>query len=98
MQRNLSALFLLIFAVFFQTLSAQNRCGTMAHLQMEAQLDTGAAARRQQIEQFTQNYVQNHPLGNGSRAVVTIPVVFHVLYNTAAQNVSDAKCQAQINQ
>ncbi len=30
--------------------------------------------------------------------MVTIPVVFHVVYNTTAQNISDAKCIAQLNQ
>jgi len=35
-------------------------------------------------------------LSLGLRAQVTIPVVFHVVYNTAEQNISDAKIQSQV--
>lgn len=60
----------------------------------------------------TPEYLQSHPLNNhisqrtatekaGSRdtlkdEVITIPVVVHVLYNTAAQNISDEQILSQI--
>jgi hypothetical protein len=50
----------------------------------------------QAIEQHTQQ-VENAGVDN-SRAVITIPVVFHVIYRTTAENISDAQIQAQINQ
>ena len=53
--------------------------------------------RQQEIEQFTNQYVAQHT-GNEERAVVVIPVVFHVVYNTAAQNISTALINAQIAQ
>src|SRR5205085_6334290 len=35
---------------------------------------------------------------NTVNAVVTIPVVFHIVYNSPSQNISDAQCQAQLSQ
>jgi Pregnancy-associated plasma protein-A len=44
----------------------------------------------------TAQFVANYDKTLKTRAVVTIPVVFHVVYNTAAQNVSDAMIAAQL--
>jgi len=68
----------------------------MDHLQMQLQQDPSVAQRMQEIETFTQNWIANHP--SGERTVVTVPVVVHVVYNTSAQNISDAQVQAQISQ
>lgn len=75
--------------------SAQRVCGTMDHHEMMLSQDAGYAQRMEQIEAHTQNFVSNN---NGERVVVNIPVVFHVVYNTAAQNISDALLLAQIDQ
>jgi hypothetical protein len=75
--------------------SAQRVCGTMDHHEMMLSQDAGYAQRMEQIEAHTQNFVSNT---NGERVVVNIPVVFHVVYNTAAQNISDALLLAQIDQ
>ena len=51
---------------------------------------------QQQIEEFTTRFVaENRSLQN--RAVITIPVVVHVVYRTAAENISDAMIQSQID-
>ena len=47
-------------------------------------------------EEFTQRFTENYEKGTVQRAVVTIPVVFHVLFNNATQDVSDAKVAAQL--
>jgi Pregnancy-associated plasma protein-A len=44
----------------------------------------------------TAQFVANYDKTLKTRAVVTIPVVFHVIYNTTAQNVSDALIAAQL--
>ena len=44
----------------------------------------------------TARFVAQYDKTASARAVVTIPVVFHVVYNTAAQNVSDAQIAAQM--
>lgn len=75
----------------------KRNCGTMEHLQMLKDLDPVLEQNMRDIEDYTTEYIANG--GNsGSRAVVTIPVVVHVLYNTSAQNISDALIQAQISQ
>lgn len=51
---------------------------------------------QQQIEEFTARYIaENRGLQN--RAVITIPVVVHVVYKTNAENISDAMIQSQID-
>src|SRR5258706_9080957 len=90
---------LLIITVISMTVTSawsQRSCGTMEHLQMQLQQDPSLAQRMQEIETFTENYISNHP--SGERTVVTVPVVFHILYHTTAQNISDAQVQAQIQQ
>ncbi|HUM46518.1 MAG TPA: zinc metalloprotease, partial [Chitinophagales bacterium] len=71
-------------------------CGTMDHLNWLQQQDPNLAQRMQAIENATQSYIASNP--GETRTVVTIPVVVHVLYNTTAQNISDAQVQAQISQ
>jgi hypothetical protein len=76
------------------------KCASHDLLMEQLAADPGRAAMLQQIENQTAAYLvaqQKHG-GNTTQAVVTIPVVFHVVYNTSAQNISDAKCIAQLNQ
>ena len=73
---------------------AQRVCGTMEHHEMMLNQDPSYGQIMQQIENHTQNFVYNE----AGRLVVTIPVVYHVLYNNAAQNISDALLLAQIDQ
>jgi hypothetical protein len=75
-------------------------CASNDLLQQQLAADPGRAAALQQIENQTAAYIlaQQKNNGNTIQSVVTIPVVFHVVYNTAAQNISDAKCIAQLNQ
>jgi hypothetical protein len=71
---------------------AQRNCGSMEHLQQMSN-DPQVVERRTQIEAFTEEWVRNN---GGDRALVTIPVVVHVVYNTATENISDAQIQSQI--
>lgn len=68
----------------------------MENLQLLLQQDEQLAERMEQIEQFTEQWVAAHPQGSGARAVYTIPVVVHVVYNTTTENISDAQVQSQI--
>ena len=91
MKKNFA--FLLTGCLFLSSmvLSAQqnyHRCSSAEYLNAQLLADPSLATRMQQIEQQTQAYIQN--THGSSRAVVTIPVVVHVVYNTAAQNISDA--------
>ncbi len=74
----------------------QRSCSTMdvdARLRAE---DPAYAANREAIEQFTQNYIATQA-NSGERAVVTIPVVVHIVYNVAAENISDAQVYNQLD-
>jgi hypothetical protein len=57
--------------------------------------DPAFRANQANIEEFTTRYVSLNP-DLQTRAVVTIPVVVHVVYKTAAENVSDAQILSQI--
>ena len=73
---------------------AYRQCGTMeadARLRLE---DPNYAARMEAIEAFTQEYIANE--AGGTRTVVTIPTVVHVVYNTASENISDAQVLSQL--
>ncbi len=69
-------------------------CGSMDHLQQQIAADPAVEQRMQQIEQATSQWLSDPSHRTG--AVITIPVVVHVVYNTTAQNISDAQVQSQI--
>ena len=69
-------------------------CGSMDHLQQQIAEDPTVETRMQQIEHATSQWLSDPSHRTG--AVITIPVVVHVIYNTAAQNISDAQIQSQI--
>ena len=80
------------------------RCHSNEVLQRQLQEDPNMQQRMQQIEQSTNSFISqkasqrqtSNASANAVAATVTIPVVFHVLYNTSAQNVSDAMLINQI--
>ena len=76
---------------------AKRNCGTMNHLAAQQAADPALEARMQQIEQQTQQIIASNSSAK-TAAIVTIPVVFHVVYNSSSQNISDAQCIAQLNQ
>ncbi|OON67749.1 GEVED domain-containing protein [Hymenobacter sp. CRA2] len=78
---------------------AQRKCATMESLAAQLAADPSLAQRRAAIEAQARAFEANPTQGTAQRgnAVVTIPVVVHVLYNTAAQNISDAQIQSQLD-
>lgn len=75
--------------------NAQRICGTMEVLEHQLMTDPLQQERMQEIENFTQHFISQN---NGNdRVLVTIPVVVHVVWNTSAENISDAQIQSQIN-
>jgi hypothetical protein len=87
---------LMVTSALAQSSSVRN-CGTMQHLADMEAADPGLAARMQQIEQQTQQILASSG-ANKTAALVTIPVVFNVVYANSTQNITDAKCIAQLNQ
>ncbi len=74
----------------------RRRCSTMDVLTEQLASNPGMARRMAAIEEHTRQFEAN-PTARRTTAALTIPVVVHVLYNTTAQNVSDAQVQAQID-
>jgi hypothetical protein len=79
----------------FQAFSQRN-CGTMDVHDRLILENPSYEQRMQRIEQFTQQAIESGEIDLNKNQIV-IPVVFHVLYNTSAQNVSDAQIQSQLN-
>ena len=71
-------------------------CGTMGHLEMLQQKHPQIVKNMEQIEKHTNKVLQNTSSNQKVNGVITIPVVVHVLYNTSAQNISDAQILSQI--
>ena len=77
--------------------SRRRTCFTMEEHRERAFLSPEYRRRRREIEAETRRYLARFR-GEGLRTgVVRIPVVVHVVWNTAAQNVSDAQIQSQID-
>ena len=91
----------LLLAIGLQV-AAQKQCATAAYTQ-QILTQTAASQRLAAVEQFIQAQKLKIPFGikgtNDSKAtetVIRIPVVVHVLYHTAAQNISDEQVKSQI--
>ncbi|UQD57279.1 zinc metalloprotease [Flavobacterium sp. K5-23] len=69
-------------------------CASTEVLAAQMAADPTLAIRMNQIEEFTQKSMLTNRLVNGK---IEIPVVVNVLYRTAAENISDAQIQSQID-
>jgi hypothetical protein len=74
------------------------KCGHSDYVHMLMEADPGFAARRAQIEEDMIQWVKENPeaLEPGQKVVYTIPVVVHVLYYVAAQNITHNRILEQI--
>jgi len=95
MKRSRLFLVFLMLIGFGVSISAQRNCATMDNLEQLQQQDPETKNRMEQIERHTQRVLQS-----GARSVdgvITIPIVFHIVYNTPEQNISDAQVQSQLD-
>ncbi len=74
---------------------AERDCGTMDVHERLLNEDPNYEVNMAQIEAFTQEFITNN--AGESRSVVTIPVVFHVVWNNASENISDAQVLSQLD-
>jgi hypothetical protein len=86
-----TALLMLTTASFAQ----QRSCGANDVLIRQLLEDPFMEQTRQEIERHTHDFIQAG--GVNDRVAVTIPVVVNVVWNTTAENISDAQIQTQIN-
>jgi hypothetical protein len=95
MKRSLFLLFILLGVSGF----AQRTCGTNAKIEALKAANPSFAAHHEQVTQRLRNTsLQQFRTSETSAPtiVVTIPVVFHVLYKNATQNISDAQINSQL--
>ncbi len=78
-----------------ENLSHLRNCAAQEVYEQQLAADPAFAMRRAEIESFLEAYIREVKPRSGS--VVTIPVHFNVLYKTAAQNISNAQLQSQID-
>src|SRR5687767_13169726 len=90
----------LVAALAFTTVAfaqtPERSCASMEVLDRQLSQDPSFSKRLEQLESFTRNFEQNQA-GQRVSSVITIPVVVHVVYNTAAQNVSTTLIQNQLD-
>src|SRR4051812_16714584 len=92
-------LLIIVVSIATKQLNAQtaNRCGTMEHHQWLMQTRPGYAQAYQQNESAIQQWIANHQGYKMSSVPDTIPIVVHVVYKTAIQNISNAQVMSQID-
>lgn len=73
-------------------------CATEAYTAVQQAQDPGFKARRQALAQEVQQSLAQQGQGQRQQAdvVVTIPVVFHVVYSDNSENISDAALLSQL--
>ncbi len=86
--RKLLTLFTLVWLIAGSTIAQQAPCHFGHLIDQQLQQNPNYANEMDQLEQQVNTYLQQNPNGGANRAVRTISVVVHVVYNTAAENVS----------
>ena len=71
-------------------------CGAMIHHEILMETDPDYRQRRLSIEIASREYETDSARARAAFDVITIPVVVHVVYNTNAENISDAQIESQI--
>src|SRR5712664_3880539 len=98
-------LLIVILSRSFLTLG-QRDCRSVEYRQALISSQPGIAGKILEIEQFTQRHLQapsvavtgidNGDHGTKVLETITIPVIVHIVYNSAAQNISDEQVLSQI--
>jgi hypothetical protein len=87
----------LLFFVSESITAQQKNCASMENLEFRKAKDPGLSKRMQNIEEFTSQKIKEFNNKSIVGNVITIPVVVHVLYRNATENISVAQIQSQID-
>lgn len=80
-----------------ETRASLTRCASDEYLNDKLRHDLVFKMDHEKMEKYIQEFTATFKNTLTERAIITIPVVFHVVYNTAAQNVSDAMINNQVS-
>ena len=79
-------------------LHAQRYCGSTDYLSQQKSLDPSLISRINAAEDFISHQLSLKAKTEEENVrIIRIPVVVHIIYNTAAQNISDAQVQSQLD-
>lgn len=70
-------------------------CGTMEHFEHLKSIDPNAEANKIALDNFIADYIQKNPTAK-TNSIVTIPTVFHVVYSSSTQNITDQRLLDQL--
>ncbi len=87
---------LLVVGLLCANSYGQRQCSAMDHLHNEIEANPDRARILDEIESHTSNWIKENG-DNSERDVITIPVVFHVVYRTETENISAAQIQTQLD-
>ena len=74
----------------------QRTCASADILSAQLAADPSLKMRRDALENFTRDVINNGTVNNLKGTSITIPVVVNIIYNTAAENISIQQIQSQI--
>ncbi len=72
------------------------RCSTVEAYKQHVLRDPQTAIRNQQLENDIQQWIASNAGNRQTNAIITIPVVVHVVYHLSDENISDDQIQSQI--
>lgn len=84
-------------AISSEVAPAQRNCYSNEVYQEQVKANPALARKTAEIEAFTRNVVNNPTAYRLVNGIIEIPVVFNVIYNTSAENISAAQLQSQID-
>lgn len=87
----------IVFLIPAENIFAQRTCASYEHLQAQIKSDPAFARKVKESEISFDSYIRQSQTQKGKPTTLTIPVVVHVVYNSPAQNISDAQVQSQID-
>jgi len=84
----------LCLGVFATDIQAQRNCGAMDHLEQLKEDFPELEEQMREIEKMTQQFINNPE--KEVNGIITIPVVVHVVYNNATENISTSQINSQL--
>ena len=91
--KKITLVILLITSTFSYS---QERCATEIYSDLLEEKYPEYAVQRQKVNSQTQKWIKNNPIIS-NKTIITIPVVIHVVWNTNAENISDAQIYSQMD-
>ncbi|TCK68060.1 gliding motility-associated-like protein [Winogradskyella wandonensis] len=97
MKKNLYYLVAAFFLVTTSMFAQERICASAELLEQQLQNNPSHAENLARLEERTRLRANNDPSVQRMDGILYVPVVVHVVYNTDAQNISDAQIQSQID-